>query len=568
MINLQVKQVSKHLQDKYVPFVDASDIKETETDKDIHILSRAYAAYSVATLGNYEPKDVCACITDAYDDNGIDLIYIDSTSKKMWIVQSKFSLNGKKGIECGEIHKFIQGTEDLCNGDYDKFGEKTQKLQNSIDKALLDAQFHIYFVVAYTGQNLSKENLEILDPFIKDFNDSGEILSLVDFNLIEAHQILKKGLNTPINCQIHIKSWGQIVNPYKSVYGIVDATEIAELWKNHGANLLTKNIRHFLGSTDSNNAMNKTLSNNPELFKYFNNGISILCSSIRKTAFGGANTDLGIFECSDIQVVNGAQTVGTIGEFYKTPNQETQNAEVFVKVISLEGAPSNFSMKQTIANNTQNKVEKKDFVSLCPIQLKLKEELRLDGIHYHLKRGIDVPKLDEYNYTFDEAATALAASQTEVTLSVLAKREVGKLWDSLTSSPYTDLFNDQLTPTRLKHILIINRAIKNELDSLNNAQSEARNRRILVLGNIFITHLVMQNVKRADLENKSLDIKIYINNTIKPLVKKYANATITIVNNNYSNSYIPQLFRNFTKCRDIKTFVKKKLLENTSTKKM
>lgn len=558
MVNLQVNQVKKCLQDNYVPYVDASDITETGINKEIHILSRAYAAYSVATIGNYDPKDVCACITDAYDDNGIDLIYIDFISKKMWIVQSKFSLNGIKGMDCGDIHKFIQGTEDLCNGEYAKFGEKTRKFQSNIDQALFDAQFHIYFVVAYTGHNLSKENLDILNPFIQEFNDSGEILSLVDFNLLKAHQILRKGLNNPINCQIHIKNWGQIVNPYKSIYGIVDATEIAELWKTHGTNLLSKNIRHFLGNTDSNNAMNETLRNCPELFKYFNNGISVLCNSLKKTAFGGANTELGIFECSDIQIVNGAQTVGTIGEFYKNPNQESQNAEVFVKVISLEGAPSDFSTRQTIANNTQNKVEKKDFVSLCPIQLKLKEELRLDGITYHLKRGIDVPLLDEFNYTFDEAATALAASQEEVTLSVQAKREVGKLWESLNSAPYTDLFNDQLTPTRLKHVLKINRAIKNELEILYNTQTDARKKRILVLGNIFITHLVMQNVKRSDLENKSLAIKNYIKETIKPLTKKYAEDTIITVNSKYSNSNIPQLFRNFTKCRDIKTIIVKK----------
>lgn len=558
MANLQVNQVKKCLQNNYVPYVDASDITETGINKEIHILSRAYAAYSVATIGNYDPKDVCACITDAYDDNGIDLIYIDFISKKMWIVQSKFSLNGIKGMDCGDIHKFIQGTEDLCNGEYAKFGEKTRKFQSNIDQALFDAQFHIYFVVAYTGHNLSKENLDILNPFIQEFNDSGEILSLVDFNLLKAHQILRKGLNNPINCQIHIKNWGQIVNPYKSIYGIVDATEIAELWKTHGTNLLSKNIRHFLGNTDSNNAMNETLRNCPELFKYFNNGISVLCNSLKKTAFGGANTELGIFECSDIQIVNGAQTVGTIGEFYKNPNQESQNAEVFVKVISLEGAPSDFSTRQTIANNTQNKVEKKDFVSLCPIQLKLKEELRLDGITYHLKRGIDVPLLDEFNYTFDEAATALAASQEEVTLSVQAKREVGKLWESLNSAPYTDLFNDQLTPTRLKHVLKINRAIKNELEILYNTQTDARKKRILVLGNIFITHLVMQNVKRSDLENKSLAIKKYIKETIKPLTKKYAEDTIITVNSKYSNSNIPQLFRNFTKCRDIKTIIVKK----------
>ena len=558
MPNLQVNQVKKHLQENYVPYVDASDITETGDSKETHILSRAYAAYSVATIGNYEPKDVCACITDAYDDNGIDLIYIDSTSKKMWIVQSKFSLSGTKGLDCGDIHKFIQGTEDLCNGEYSRFGEKTKKLQSAIDQALFDAQFHIYFIVAYTGHNLSKENLDILNPFVQEFNESGEILSLVDFSLIKAHEILKKGLNNPINSQIHIKNWGQIVNPYKSIYGIVDATEIAELWKKHGTKLLSKNIRHFLGSTDSNKAMNETLNNSPELFKYFNNGISILCSSIKKTAFGGANTELGIFECSDIQIVNGAQTVGTIGDFYKDPSQESQNAEVFVKVISLEGAPSDFSTRQTIANNTQNKVEKKDFVSLCPIQLKLKEELRLDGITYHLKRGVDVPHLDDFNYTFDEAATALAASQIDVTLSIQAKREVGKLWESLTASPYTDLFNDQLTPTRLKHILIINRAIKSELDSLYKNQREARNQRILVLGNLFITHLVMQNVKRSDLENKSLDIKKYITKSIRPLTNKYAKATITTVNNNYSNSNIPQLFRNFTKCRDIKSKILKK----------
>lgn len=280
-----------------------------------------------------------------------------------------------------------------------------------------------------------------------------------------------------------------------------------------------------------------------------------MCDSFRKTAFGGSNTDLGIFDCINIQIVNGAQTVGTIGEFYKSPQENVPNAEVFVKIISLEGAPEDFSKRQTIANNTQNKVEKKDFISLCPIQLKMKEELRLDGINYHLKRGVDTPLSDDFNYTFDEAAIALAASQTEVTLSVQAKREVGKLWESLTSSPYIDLFNDELTPTRLKHVLKIYRSIKKELESLYRIQTDARNKRILVLGNIFITHLVMQKIGRADLENKSLKIEKYINKTVIPLVKYYSDKTIDTVNKHYLNSNIPQLFRNFTKCRDIKSIV-------------
>lgn len=43
MANLQVNQIRKHLTDNYIRFVDASDIKATDEDKDIHILSRAYA---------------------------------------------------------------------------------------------------------------------------------------------------------------------------------------------------------------------------------------------------------------------------------------------------------------------------------------------------------------------------------------------------------------------------------------------------------------------------------------------------------------------------------------------
>ena len=168
---------------------------------------------------------------------------------------------------------------------------------------------------------------------------------------------------------------------------------------------------------------------------------------------------------------------------------------------------------------------------------------------------MDTPSSDDFNYSFDEAAVALAASQTEVNLSVQAKREVGKLWESLTASPYTELFNAELTPVRLKHILKINRAVKNELDSLYKIHTEARNKRILILGNIFITHLVMQEIERATLENKSLKIDDYINDNIIPLVEKYADATIATVNENYQNSNIPQLFRNFTKCRDIKTKV-------------
>ncbi len=559
MANIQVNQIKKHLENVYVPFVDVSDISQTGEQRDIHVLSRALAAYSVASLGNYEPKEVCSSITDEYKDNGIDLIHVDAESKTLWLVQSKFISNGNSGVERGDLLKFIQGIADICNGDYTKFGLKTRKFQSIIDSALYDAQYKIQVVIAYTGNQLSEENENLLLQFIKENNDPTEIMYFQDFNLAKGHEILRKGLSQPITSSIHLKNWGQISSPIKSVYGIVDATELSSLWVTYGVKLFSKNIRHFLGKTESNNAMNDTLQNNPELFKYFNNGVSILCQSYKKTAYGGTNTDLGIFECEGIQIVNGAQTVGTIGEFYKNSSPDASVAEVMVKIISLEGASRDFPERQTIANNTQNKVEKKDFISLSPIQQKLKEDLKLDGINYHLKRGADVPTMDELNYSFEEAAVALAAYQNDVALSVTAKREVGKLWESMNSAPYTDLFNNNLSSIRLKHTLMIYRKIQSELKRIQKPENEARTNRILVLGNLFISHLVLQQVEMKDLENKSLNITEYLESKINPLVTDYANKTIDVVNANYSNSNIPQLFRNYSKCRDIKNRIEKQI---------
>jgi hypothetical protein len=49
------------------------------------------------------------------------------------------------------------------------------------------------------------------------------------------------------------------------------------------------------------------------LMMQLDNGITIIASQITKTMAGGGGTDFGTFHCENISVVNGAQTVGTIG---------------------------------------------------------------------------------------------------------------------------------------------------------------------------------------------------------------------------------------------------------------
>ena len=95
----------------------------------------------------------------------------------------------------------------------------------------------------------------------------------------------------------------------------------------------------------------------------------------------------------------------------------------------------------TKANNTQNRIEKRDFVSLDPNQKRIKEELELDKIDYIYKSGETANYTSEQNFDLTEATIALSAYQPNIQYIVQAKREISKLWEDIKKEPYTILFN-------------------------------------------------------------------------------------------------------------------------------
>src|ERR1700693_4489900 len=119
----------------------------------------------------------------------------------------------------------------------------------------------------------------------------------------------------------------------------------------------------FKGNTDVNDAIVDTLKNHSENFLYFNNGITLLCSELKKQPLGGKSKDSGVLECRGASIVNGAQTVGSIIHAL-SPHGSNSTARVLVRLISLEDCPADFGSDLTRAANTQNRIEKKDFAAL------------------------------------------------------------------------------------------------------------------------------------------------------------------------------------------------------------
>ena len=137
----------------------------------------------------------------------------------------------------------------------------------------------------------------------------------------------------PVNIDMTLRSWHGVDAPRRSFYGLVSAAELAVLYKDHGAGLFEKNIRHFLGSQPVNDAIIATLTDKPSELFYLNNGLTAICTSIVPKP--GATQAQGIFALKALSIVNGAQTVGAIDKSATTSGAVSNEAYVLITLIEI-----------------------------------------------------------------------------------------------------------------------------------------------------------------------------------------------------------------------------------------
>ena len=85
---------------------------------------------------------------------------------------------------------------------------------------------------------------------------------------------------------------------------------VGELYKFAGVRLFARNVRGYLGSTEINRGMDNTISDEPEFFWYYNNGITIICDHAERVSSGGKDT----LNVTNPQIINGQQTTRTLSE--------------------------------------------------------------------------------------------------------------------------------------------------------------------------------------------------------------------------------------------------------------
>jgi hypothetical protein len=554
MARPQVNHIKQALDNLFTDKIDLTNIRSTNPE-DIkkQFYSRALAAYSLHILASVPVQDAANSITDSFDDNGIDAVYYDESQNTLYLVQSKMIDEGNGEPDTGEMNKFSNGITDLIEEKYERFNTKIQNKLPLIKDAFNDSQVKLNLVLAYTGKGFSVHNQRIIEDLTSFLNDSTDWAYFTDFNLKSAHDSLNTVLaGKPIESEITLSNWGTIDEPFTAYYGQISAFSLATLWKNHRKKLFTENIRNFIGLSDINTGILKTIENEPEKFIYFNNGVTILCNSINPIPAKTIGKTTGMFECKGLTIINGAQTVGSLGIALDKFPDKLEKSKVFVRLIPLEHSPENFGNRITVASNTQNKIEKRDFVTLDSEQKRIRTELLLTNINYHYKRTDEVIPYDENNCTLEEGTVAIACSMPTTTYAVTAKREIGRLWDDITRAPYKDLFNEELKVHKLWRCIKIYRAVSKYLNELK-ATKTGRERGICTYGNYFILNAVLNEIPVELLMNPTADFDSYYSTNLQTLIQERTNRTIEVTETNYPSALIHQLFRNYTKCTDLKS---------------
>lgn len=479
-----------------------------------NILTRSLAAFAIEKLCDVDPVSAANAVIDGGDDNGIDAYYHDEERKELWLIQSKLN----NAPDMGENKKFCDGIRDLIARRFDRFSWIDDEVTPDIELALDTAGLVIYGVHIHLGaNNLAQHAISDLELLKEELNKFGERFGWKEIDINRAHEfIVSENAVQSANVSLILKKWhGFTDHSNATYYGFVSAKDLADLYLNHGKALFERNIRHYMGGKSVNSSISHTVYENPTDLFYLNNGITAVCSKIRPVA--GYTHDEARFELEGFNIVNGAQTVGSIQESRHEYGNISDNARVLITLIEINEERHDFGAHITRARNTQNEVKSLFFVALDPEQERLRREMKISGVVYHYRPSSEIYP-DEI--TVEQACIALAAFFGNIDAVVSAKKELGQLFDQ-SGRYYSSLFNRNLTGVKLiRCVKIFNYASNILLQSERGEQTT--NRRLFYRhGRLFILHIFAKK-NRNIIDVASTDLSAQEESEISRIVLEMA----------------------------------------------
>ncbi|MBG6217010.1 hypothetical protein IWX75_001464 [Arthrobacter sp. CAN_A6] len=255
----------------------------------------------------------------------------------------------------------------------------------------------------------------------------------------------------------------------------IAADALREIWSTHTTQLMSPNIRDYLGMVRSASNINfgikETAKSAPKNFAIFNNGITILVNDYSHDA---ASRELKV---SGIGIVNGGQTTGAIGELSTKEAEKLKEAAVMTRFVKCTDP----SVLEDIVrfNNTQNKVEATDFRSRDPIQERLRAEFAKvpDAEYRGGRRGGASDAIVRRRGLLADSSVAQSLSAFHGRPN-LAYNETRTIWDN--DATYASVFRESVSARHIVLVFGLLRAVDRAKQAIMsiavNDRTEAQNR--------------------------------------------------------------------------------------------
>lgn len=242
---------------------------------------------------------------------------------------------------------------------------------------------------------------------------------------------------------------------------------------------------------------------------------------------------MGNFQLSGVSVVNGAQTVSAIYRAFTEDTGAAQDGRVLVRLISLEDCPPGFGDQVTTTTNTQNPIEERDFKSLDPGQVRLRDDFAmLLKRSYVIKRGETLP-YPAHGCSITEAAEALAAVSPNARLAAVAKRDdnLAGLWEDRN---YQETFGPEPNVFKVWRSVELLREVRAQLQLLREGlvwRADAA----AFYGDLLVTHIVYRRLDTRAIEDPECDWATELAK-VPSLVRDSLSWVLDAIDNEYGTS--------------------------------
>ena len=259
-------------------------------------------------------------LTGEAGDKSNDAILIQDDVKTVFLVQGKYhQAIGAKVEGRSDVTAFAQLAPDLVPAEtFDDLlqglAPKARERLTLARKRVKERGYRLQLYYITTGR-CSKGLRNEADKIVRadanatiDIFDGKQVLVMLadyldgvappvpalDLEMESGHGVIVKEILHRYDSKTRIDSW---------VFSMTNDA-VADLYDQAGPRLFARNVRGYLGSTEINRGMVDTLTNEPEFFWYYNNGVTIICDEAERTSCGGHD----VLHVMNPQVINGQQT--------------------------------------------------------------------------------------------------------------------------------------------------------------------------------------------------------------------------------------------------------------------